>query len=83
MDALIEIELMSNQLQTQIKVPTKPLKGPPKNIQEKALELPHDGLEKGVTSGLKSALGAAGVDTKAQEAIEKAVEAAIKEEDQR
>jgi hypothetical protein len=54
-----------------------------KDIQKKVLELAHDGVEKGITSGVKSALEAAGVDPKGQEAIEKAVEAAIKEKGQK
>jgi outer membrane protein OmpA-like peptidoglycan-associated protein len=51
----------------------------PEKVRKAALDLAHAGVEKGITSGLKAALGAAGVDPTAQQAIEKAVEAGIKE----
>ena len=65
-----------------VKKVTKGL-GLSKDIQKMALDLAHDGVEKGISSGLKAALGAAGVDGAGQEAIEKAVDAAIKEKSQK
>jgi outer membrane protein OmpA-like peptidoglycan-associated protein len=53
-------------------------KGLPKVVQDKILELAHDGVEKGITSTASSAAAAAGLDPKAQQAIEKAIEGAIK-----
>jgi len=53
-------------------------KGLPKSMQDKILELAHDGVEKGITSAASAAAAAAGVDSKGQQAIEKAVEAGIK-----
>lgn len=53
-------------------------KGLPKAVQDKILELAHDGVEKGITSAASSAAAAAGLDPKGQQAIEKAVEGAIK-----
>jgi outer membrane protein OmpA-like peptidoglycan-associated protein len=53
-------------------------KGLPKAVQDKILELAHDGVEKGITSAASSAASAAGLDPKGQQAIEKAVEGAIK-----
>jgi len=54
-------------------------KGLPKDLQDKAVDLAHSAVVKGVTGGLGAALGAAGVDAKGQTAIINAVEAAIKE----
>jgi hypothetical protein len=56
--------------------------GLPKDIQQKALDLAHAGVLKGVTGGLGAALGAAGVNAQGQTAILKAVEAALKEKGQ-
>jgi outer membrane protein OmpA-like peptidoglycan-associated protein len=53
-------------------------KGLPKSAQDKILELAHDGVEKGITSAASAAAAAAGLDSQGQQAIEKAVEAAIK-----
>lgn len=58
---------------------TKPL---PKDIQDKALELAHAAVVKGVTAGLDKALEAAGVDPQGRKAIVTAVEAAIKQKSQ-
>jgi outer membrane protein OmpA-like peptidoglycan-associated protein len=51
----------------------------PKSVQETAQELVKGALEKGITSGLDSALQSAGVDDKSRQAIGKAVEAALKQ----
>ncbi len=52
----------------------------PKEIQEKVLDMTHDAVEKGISKGIRSAAESLGVkDTEALEAIEKAVEAGIKE----
>jgi outer membrane protein OmpA-like peptidoglycan-associated protein len=53
-------------------------KGLPKPVREKIRDLAHDGVEKGLTSAASSAASAAGIDSKGQQAIEKAVEAALK-----
>ena len=52
-------------------------KGLPKSVQDKILELAHDGVKKGITSAASAAAAQAGLDTKGQQAIEKAVEAGI------
>lgn len=57
-------------------------KGLPKPVQDKILELAHDGVEKGITSAASAAAAAAGLDSKGQQAIEKAVEAGIKSKGQ-
>jgi outer membrane protein OmpA-like peptidoglycan-associated protein len=54
-------------------------KGLPEKVQEKILDLAHDGVEKGITSAAKAAAAAAGIDSNGQRAIEKAMEAAIKQ----
>jgi hypothetical protein len=54
-------------------------KGLPKDVQDKAVDLTHAAVAKGIMSGLGAALGAWGVDSKGQAAIQAAVEAAIKE----
>jgi outer membrane protein OmpA-like peptidoglycan-associated protein len=53
-------------------------KGLPKAVQDKILELAHDGVEKGITSTASAAAAAAGLDAQGQRASEKAVEAGIK-----
>lgn len=53
-------------------------RGLPKPVREKIRDLAHDGVEKGITSAASSAASAAGIDSKGQQAIEKAVEAALK-----
>jgi outer membrane protein OmpA-like peptidoglycan-associated protein len=57
-------------------------KGLPKDVQDKARDLAHAAVVKGITSGLGAALGAWGVDSKGQTAIQNAVEAALKEKGQ-
>jgi outer membrane protein OmpA-like peptidoglycan-associated protein len=57
-------------------------KGLPKDVQEKAKDLAHAAVEKGITGGLGAALGAWGVDSKGQTAIINAVDAALKEKGQ-
>lgn len=59
-----------------VKAVTKPF---PEAVQKKALELAHDAVEKGVSAGVKAAAKQLGLDDKGQEAIEQAVEAAIKQ----
>jgi outer membrane protein OmpA-like peptidoglycan-associated protein len=54
-------------------------KGLPDKVREKILDLAHDGVEKGITSAAKAAAAAAGIDSNGQQAIEKAMEAAIKQ----
>ncbi len=51
----------------------------PESIRGKAADLVKDAIEKGITSGLDSALQGAGVDDKGRQAIGKAAEAAIKQ----
>lgn len=51
----------------------------PKSIREKARELVKDAIEKGIGSGLDSALQSAGVNSTDRGAIEKAVDAALKQ----
>lgn len=57
--------------------------GLPESVQKKALDLAHSAVEKGISAGVKAAAKDIGVtDPSGQEAIEKAVEAAIKEKGQ-
>jgi outer membrane protein OmpA-like peptidoglycan-associated protein len=58
-----------------VKAATKRL---PKAARDKILDLAHDGVVKGITGAASAAAAAAGVDSQGQQAISKAVEAAIK-----
>ncbi|MBV9758826.1 MAG: OmpA family protein [Alphaproteobacteria bacterium] len=56
--------------------------GLPESVQKKALELAHSAVEKGVSAGVKAAAKDLGLDSNGQDALEKAVEAGIKEKGQ-
>lgn len=71
--------LNKNVVDPVVRVVTKPL---PKSIQDKAVELAHAAVLKGITAGLDAALQSLGIDQQGRTAILKAVEAAIKQKGQ-
>lgn len=56
--------------------------GLPESVQKKALDLAHSAVEKGISAGVKAAAAGLGLDSNGQDAMEQAVEAAIKEKGQ-